>query len=125
VCHDCYRGIDRKMIEEKKNEFENRRCCICGSVETYIKLSGGPLWRKYKGDDWRNYKAGSNTGIWDGKSYLCDNCYGRIISNFPDSRNNLRKKILEIDKLILIVHKEKAILQNKLLQRLWELKIII
>lgn len=93
VCHDCYRGIDRKKIEDKKNEFENRRCCICRSDETYIKLTGGPLWRKYKGDDWRNYKAGSNTGKWDGKSYLCDNCYGRIISNFPDSRNSLRKKI--------------------------------
>lgn len=24
---------------------------------------------------------------------MCDNCYGRIISNFPDSRNSLLKKI--------------------------------
>lgn len=86
ICHDCYRGIDR-------NKLENRRCCICGSADTYIKLSGGPLWRKYKGYDWCNYRAGSNTGKWDGKSYLCDNCYGRIISYFPDSRNSLLKKI--------------------------------
>ena len=93
ICHDCYRGIDRKKIEDKESELENRRCCKCGSGNVYMREQGSPLWRRYKGDDWRNYKAGSKTGEWDGKSYLCGNCYGRIISNFPDSRNSSLKKI--------------------------------
>lgn len=67
VCHDCYRGIDRKMIENKKNEVENRICCKCGSSDTYIRKQGWHLWRKYKGDDWPNYKDCSKTGKWDGK----------------------------------------------------------
>lgn len=93
ICHDCYRGIDRKVLKDKRREIENRTCYKCGSDDTYIRKQGWPLWRKYKGDDWRNYKADSKTGEWDGKSYLCGNCYGRIISNFPDSRNSLRKQI--------------------------------
>ena len=70
-----YRGVDHK----------DTICCLCGTNETYIKKDGNPDWRPYKGLDYKEE--------WNGKSYTCKKCYGRIVQNLPDSQNNIRKRL--------------------------------
>ncbi len=55
-------------------KFKNRKCCICGSNETYIKNTGEPWWIRYK-----------INGNWDRKSHLCMKCH--IKERSPDCKN--------------------------------------
>lgn len=55
-------------------KFKDRKCCICGSYETYIKNTGEPWWIRYK-----------KNGCWDRKSHLCMTCHIKIRS--PDCKN--------------------------------------
>lgn len=55
-------------------KFKGRKCCLCGSLETYIKNTGEPWWIRYK-----------KNGIWDRISHICMKCHIKVRS--PDCKN--------------------------------------
>ncbi len=73
----------------KKNigYWKNVTCRICGSDKTYIDSSGRYDWRRYR-----------KKGIWDGKSYICGNCYHK---NKTKCRNKKLDKNTGIGKSII------------------------
>lgn len=64
ICRNCNRVDPHKTKEYNLNKRKNRKCYVCGSEETYVKPNGDLDWRKYP-----------NVDRWDGKSYICKDCY--------------------------------------------------
>lgn len=64
-----------------------KKCCICGSKNTRIDNSDRNQWFKYYGEDTKK--------DWDGKSWLCSNCYHKILNNLPDSHKNIIKSMVK------------------------------
>jgi len=64
-----------------------RKCYKCGNNSTYVDNSGRKVWSKYYGD--------SNKKEWDGKSWLCSNCYQKILNNLPNSYKNIIKSMIK------------------------------
>jgi len=92
ICEKCYNELEKikrnklgeQRLVEKDNNLKERKCCICGSSETYI-YKGTPDWAKHKNDK----------GIWDGE-WLCGRCDGKERQKKPDSQNMIRKGVANI-----------------------------
>jgi hypothetical protein len=71
----------------RRNMIVDRKCCKCGSKNTRVDNSGRIQWFKYYGED---TKKG-----WDNKSWLCSNCYHKILNNLSDSHKNIIKSMVK------------------------------
>lgn len=60
-----------------------RKCNKCRNNDTYVDNSGRKVWLRYYGEN--------NKEEWDGKSWICNNCYHKILNNIPNSYKNIIK----------------------------------
>lgn len=92
ICEKCYNELEKlksdksrkQRLNENDKNLKERKCCICGSSDTYI-YKGTPDWAKYKNDK----------GIWNGE-WLCGRCDGKERQKKPASQNMIRKGIANI-----------------------------
>lgn len=89
ICERCYNESEkiRRRMNRDKEKYENlkdRKCCVCGSYDTYI----------YEGiSDWAKHK--NEKGMWDRK-WVCSKCDGKERQKKPDSQNMVRKSVTNV-----------------------------
>ncbi len=67
----------------RKIDHANTKCHICDSKDTYIRPNGDSEWFRYRDEN----------GIWNGKSYMCKSCYGKLYQKHPNSSNSAKKSV--------------------------------
>lgn len=82
LCYECHKGLNYKKKPTKRSKCEGRKCCICGSNNTYI-YNGISRWRKYRDEEGNWYKT-----LW-----LCHTCYNRIQYHMPGTYSNIKKSL--------------------------------
>ncbi len=91
------------------------KCLKCNSNETYQQPGYSPDWRKYRDDD--------NRQEWDGKSFICKKCYGKIYGSLRYSvMKHLNKS--KIKQLSIYSNKGKGLIAEAVIAKVRKLEIV-
>lgn len=112
VCNNCYRNIGKPRT---KIDMSNRKCCICGTSDTFVGSDGYAHWLK----EYNERK------IFTGR-YICVRCDAEKRNNNENSYHNLIKLMTKsrMENLSIEDNKGKGLIGEAIIAKVLGLKIL-